>query len=47
MRQWADRNEYGNASTPEFVALAEHVSHRDLDRFFNTWLYKPAKPVSW
>ncbi len=47
MRQWADRNEYGNASTPEFVALAEHISHRDLDRFFNTWLYKPEKPRNW
>ncbi len=47
LRQWTERNKDGNVSTPEFVALAEHISHRDLGRFFNTWLYKPAKPVSW
>ncbi len=47
LRQWTQRNKDGNVSTPEFVALAEHISHRNLGRFFNTWLYKPAKPVSW
>ena len=36
LRQWTQRNKDGNVSTPEFVALAEHISHRNLGRFFNT-----------
>ncbi len=47
LRQWTERNKDGNVTTPEFVALAEHISHRDLGRFFHTWLYKPAKPLRW
>jgi aminopeptidase N len=47
LREWADRNEYGNVTTPGFIALAEHISHRDLDRFFDVWLYRPEKPRNW
>jgi aminopeptidase N len=47
MRTWATRNRYGNVATPGFVALAESISHKNLDRFFRVWLYKPAKPTSW
>jgi aminopeptidase N len=31
-------------TTADFVALAERVSGRQLDGFFRTWLYTPAKP---
>jgi len=33
-----------DASTPEFVALAETVSRQDLGALFDTWLYQPGKP---
>ena len=28
----------------QFIALAERVSGQDLDDFFQTWLFTPAKP---
>src|SRR3954470_10307469 len=45
LRQWYAGHRYGNASTPEFVALAERISRQDLGAFFDTWLYQPAKPA--
>ena len=30
---------YGNASTADFIAVAEEVSGQDLQEFFNGWLY--------
>jgi aminopeptidase N len=47
MRDWATQNRYGNATTPQFVLLAERDSGLDLDRFFDVWLYQPDKPTSW
>jgi aminopeptidase N len=47
MRGWATRNRYGNVSTSQFVTLAEQVSGRQLDDFFDVWLYRPEKPTSW
>jgi aminopeptidase N len=47
MRDWATQNRYGNATTPQFVALAERDSGVQLDRFFDIWLYQPDKPSSW
>lgn len=44
LRLWYAQHRYGNVSTPEFIALAETVSHQDLGAFFNTWLYQPGKP---
>jgi aminopeptidase N len=44
LRGWAERHRYGNATIPDFIALAEEVSGRKLHRFFDTWLYKPGKP---
>ncbi len=32
------------SSPPEFIALAEQISGQQLDDFFETWLYTPAKP---
>jgi aminopeptidase N len=47
MGDWAARHRYGNVRTAQFIALAERVSGRDLDHFFDVWLYRPEKPTSW
>ena len=44
---WAQDHQYGNVTTPEFIALAEQQSGMDLGAFFQTWLYTPGKPSSW
>jgi len=44
MRRWYAEHRYGNVSTPQFIALAEHVSGQDLGALFDTWLYQPGKP---
>ena len=38
------RNSGGNVTTPQFITLAERISGQDLDDFFQTWLFTPAKP---
>ncbi|WP_113704813.1 M1 family metallopeptidase [Nonomuraea lactucae] len=45
LRQWADQHKYGHATTPQFVALAERLSGKDLSALFDTWLYQPTKPA--
>jgi len=35
---WHDRYRYGNATTTDFIAVAEEVSERDLGTFFAAWL---------
>jgi predicted metalloprotease with PDZ domain len=44
LRDWARTQAGSTVSTREFVALAERVSHQDLDAFFAAWLSegKPA-----
>jgi hypothetical protein len=44
LRTWVARNRYGNVTTADFTALAEQVSHRDLDALFTAWLSTPGKP---
>lgn len=44
LRRWAADQRGGNANTAEFVALAERVSHRQLDTLFQDWLFTAAKP---
>ena len=39
------QNEYGNVTTPEFIALSERVSGQDLDVFFKAWLFTEGKPA--
>ncbi|MEV4441917.1 M1 family metallopeptidase [Streptomyces sp. NPDC049577] len=41
---WTARHRYGNASTADFVALAEQVSGQDLGSLFATWLSSRNKP---
>ena len=47
LRHWAAKHRYGNVTTAQFIALAERDSGRNLDRFFQVWLYQPQKPTSW
>jgi aminopeptidase N len=47
IRSWAATYREANATTADFIALAERVSGRDLDAFFKTWLYTPRKPRTW
>jgi aminopeptidase N len=44
LRTWTQEHRYGNATTAQFVALAERVSGRQLDGFFQTWLWSQHKP---
>jgi hypothetical protein len=45
LRQWTRSQARGIVTTDEFVSLAEQVSGRQLDAFFDTWLFVPAKPA--
>ena len=47
LRAWYAGHRYGNATTADFIALAERRSHLALDQFFDVWLYQPGKPASW
>ena len=44
MRTYAERYRYGNATTTDFIAVANSVSGQDLAAFFNAWLYESALP---
>ncbi len=44
LRTYAARHAYGNATTSDFVAVAEEQSGRDLGGFFDAWLYEPEIP---
>jgi aminopeptidase N len=46
MEKWATQHRYGNATTSQFVALAEQVSGEDLTTFFDIWLWQKTKPAS-
>jgi aminopeptidase N len=44
LKTWAAEQAHGNATTAEFIALAERISGRQLDRLFNDWLYGKKRP---
>jgi len=44
LRTWTARFHNGNATTEDFVTLAEEISGEQLDDFFESWLYEPALP---
>ncbi len=44
LRDWVAQHRYGNASTQQFIALAEADSGAQLDRFFDAWLFAPHRP---
>ncbi|WP_148614527.1 M1 family metallopeptidase [Nocardioides rubriscoriae] len=45
LRTWTRDHRYGNGSTRSFLALAERVAGRRLDRFFRVWLRAPRPPA--
>ena len=44
VKTWAADKRNGNATTPEFVALAERISGKQLDALFQAWLYGKTRP---
>jgi len=44
LRTYTERFRYGNASTADFIAIAEEVSGQDLGEFFDAWLYAKQIP---
>ncbi|MCB0102447.1 MAG: M1 family metallopeptidase [Anaerolineales bacterium] len=44
IRTYYDRYKYSNASTEDFIAVAEEVSGEDLEGFFDAWLYDEQLP---
>ncbi len=36
---------YGNASTEQFINLVNEVSGKDMNWFFDQWIYKPNHPI--
>jgi aminopeptidase N len=44
LRTWTTRFHNGNATTEDFIALAEEISGEQLDDFFDAWLFEPALP---
>ncbi|MQY03390.1 M1 family metallopeptidase [Actinomadura macrotermitis] len=47
LKAWTKANRNGNVTTAQFVALAERISHKQLDGLFNAWLYTQTKPTTW
>lgn len=42
---WAKQQRYSNATTAEFIRLAEKISGKQLDGLFQTWLFTKGKPA--
>jgi aminopeptidase N len=45
VRAWLAKNRFATGSTPEFIALAEKISGKQLDGLFDAWLFQPGKPA--
>ncbi|HSJ53236.1 MAG TPA: M1 family metallopeptidase, partial [Anaerolineae bacterium] len=44
LRTYTDRYRYGNASTGDFIDVANEVSRQELGAFFDAWLYSGEVP---
>ena len=44
LRSWAIEHRYGSGTIKEFIDLTEKISGRNLDPFFERWLYQRGKP---
>jgi aminopeptidase N len=44
VKSWAADHKYGNATTEQFIELAEKTSGKDLGAFFDAWLYQKGRP---
>ena len=45
LRTYTERFRYGNASTADFIAVAEEVCGQELGEFFDAWLYDTKIPA--
>ena len=45
LKTYQQTYQYGNATTADFIAVAEQVSGKSLDDFFQHWLYDPIIPA--
>ncbi|WP_051167547.1 M1 family metallopeptidase [Actinoplanes sp. N902-109] len=45
LRTWAATRAGGTVTTPEFVALAERISGKQLHELFDAWLFAPVAPA--
>lgn len=45
LRTYTDRFRYSNASTADFITIAEEISNQDLGDFFDAWLYTAEIPT--
>jgi aminopeptidase N len=44
VRSWYAENRFSNVTTQDFIALAERVTGRQLDQFFQVWLFEEGRP---
>jgi aminopeptidase N len=44
LREYHSRHKYGNATTDDFIAVAEELSGQQLDDLFDAWLYDEQLP---
>lgn len=44
LKAWASEKAHSNATTKEFIALAERISGEQLDDLFDAWLYSKERP---
>jgi len=42
--EWTSAHKSGTGTTADFIALAEKLSGKELDAFFQAWLFSSAKP---
>jgi aminopeptidase N len=45
LRDWAAEKHDGNATTAEFITLAERISGTSLRSLFDAWLFQPRQPT--
>ncbi len=45
LQTYVQTYQYGNATTDDFIAVAEQVSGQQLDSFFKAWLFDPIVPA--
>ncbi|GAA1782849.1 M1 family metallopeptidase [Actinomadura chokoriensis] len=45
LREWTKERAHSSGTTEQFVALANKVSGKNLDAFFDDWLYQKGRPA--
>ncbi|GAA2604443.1 M1 family metallopeptidase [Actinomadura fulvescens] len=45
LKTWAREKRHSNATTPQFIQVAERVSGQSLDTFFDAWLFQRGRPA--